>query len=233
MEGSLMAFKVFTNGSTLQASEVNENLMRQSVAVFSNAAARTAAITAPSEGMLTYLEDSNRYEFYNGSLWASPFGLTQIVNQTIGSAVTSVTLSNIFSSAYDAYKIVLSGGASSATNSILRLQLGSDAFNHSTAIIYSSYTGSPGVTSLITANASSFRFFGIGQSTGLYSNFDLFSPFRTTPTLVNGSYSDNTNTGSVSGAHTASTSFTSATIFVESGTITGGNVAVYGYRKVA
>ena len=64
-----MAYKVFTNGSVLNASEINENLMRQSVAVFSNAAARTAAITSPVEGQLTYLEDVDRYESYVSSSW--------------------------------------------------------------------------------------------------------------------------------------------------------------------
>jgi hypothetical protein len=71
MEGSLVAYKVFTNASTLQASEVNENLMRQSVMVFSNAAARTAAITSPVEGMTTYLEDSNLLQTYNSSSWVT------------------------------------------------------------------------------------------------------------------------------------------------------------------
>ena len=65
MEGSLVAYKVFTNGSTLQASELNDNLMKQSVAVFSNAAARTAAITSPVEGQMTYLEDDNLLYIYN------------------------------------------------------------------------------------------------------------------------------------------------------------------------
>ena len=69
MEGSLVAYKVFTNGSVLNASEINENLMQQSTAVFSNAAARTAAITSPVEGQVTYLEDVNSYQSYNGSAW--------------------------------------------------------------------------------------------------------------------------------------------------------------------
>ena len=64
-----MAYKVFTNGSVLNASEINENLMRQSVATFSNAAARTAAITSPVEGMITWLEDVNRFEAHTGSAW--------------------------------------------------------------------------------------------------------------------------------------------------------------------
>jgi hypothetical protein len=69
MEGSLVAYKVFTNGSVLNASEINDNLMNQSVMVFSNAAARTAAITVPVEGQLTWLEDVNRYESYSGTAW--------------------------------------------------------------------------------------------------------------------------------------------------------------------
>jgi hypothetical protein len=69
MEGSLVAYKVFSNGSVLNASEINDNLMNQSVMVFSNAAARTAALTTPVDGMLTYLEDSDTYESYTSGSW--------------------------------------------------------------------------------------------------------------------------------------------------------------------
>jgi hypothetical protein len=78
MEGSLVAYKVFTNGSVLQASEVNDNLMNQSVIVFSNSTARSSAITSPIEGMVTYLEDTNTYQFWNGSAW------TNLVSSTVG-----------------------------------------------------------------------------------------------------------------------------------------------------
>jgi hypothetical protein len=69
MEGSLVAYKVFTNGSVLNASEINENLMNQSVIVFTNSSARSSAITSPVEGMITYLEDINTYQFWNSSSW--------------------------------------------------------------------------------------------------------------------------------------------------------------------
>ena len=114
MEGSLVAYKVFTNGSVLQASEINDNLMRQSVMVFSNAAARTAAITSPLEGMLTWLEDVNRYESYNGTAWVSPFGST-LVGSSSFSAVTAVAFDNIFTTAYDNYEIFFSASATSAS----------------------------------------------------------------------------------------------------------------------
>jgi hypothetical protein len=83
MEGSLVAYKVFTNGSVLQASEINDNLMNQSVMVFSNSTTRAAAITSPLEGMLTWLEDVNRYENYNGTSWVPLLGrILQVVSTT-------------------------------------------------------------------------------------------------------------------------------------------------------
>ena len=64
-----MAYKVFTNGSPLPASDLNTYLMNQSVMVFANSTARSAALTAPTEGMVTYLEDTNNIEVWTGFLW--------------------------------------------------------------------------------------------------------------------------------------------------------------------
>jgi hypothetical protein len=64
-----MAYKVFSNGSVLNASDLNDFLMRQSVMVFSTATIRASAITSPIEGMLTYLEDTNRFQYYTGTAW--------------------------------------------------------------------------------------------------------------------------------------------------------------------
>jgi hypothetical protein len=98
MEGSLVAYKVFTNGSVLNASEINDNLMRQSVMVFSNEAARTAAITSPVEGMVAYLEDTNLFTTYNGSSWKNSFG-------SVGGILEVVTASksNTFSTSSTSY----------------------------------------------------------------------------------------------------------------------------------
>ena len=71
MEGSLVAYKVFTNGSVLNASEMNEYLMNQSVITFSNSTARGSAITTPVEGMITYLEDTQTYESWDGTAWVA------------------------------------------------------------------------------------------------------------------------------------------------------------------
>ncbi len=64
-----MAYKVFSNGNALNASELNTYLMNQSVMVFASTTARDAALTSPTEGMLVWLEDSNKFVFYSGSSW--------------------------------------------------------------------------------------------------------------------------------------------------------------------
>jgi hypothetical protein len=65
-----MPRKDFQNGYPLPASDLNTYLMDQSVMTFADSAARTSAITTPVEGMLTWLNDSNKYQYYTGSAWA-------------------------------------------------------------------------------------------------------------------------------------------------------------------
>jgi hypothetical protein len=69
-----MAYKVFSNGSVLNASDLNDYLMNQSVIVFSNSSARSTAIPSPIEGMVTYLEDINSLNVYNGTSWVAVGG---------------------------------------------------------------------------------------------------------------------------------------------------------------
>jgi len=62
-----MPRKVFTPGEVLAAAEVNEFLMDQAVMTFAGTAARGSAIGTATEGMLTYLADSDSFEFFDGS----------------------------------------------------------------------------------------------------------------------------------------------------------------------
>ena len=66
--------KVFTAGEVLAAADVNGYLMDQSVMVFANAAARTAAISSPSAGMMTFLVDVAAVNVYDGSAWVEVSG---------------------------------------------------------------------------------------------------------------------------------------------------------------
>jgi len=66
-----MAYKVFANGYPLQASELNNYLMNQTVMVFASSTERGTTLTTPTEGMITYLQDTNALESYNGSAWVA------------------------------------------------------------------------------------------------------------------------------------------------------------------
>jgi hypothetical protein len=68
-------FKTFTTGEVLTASDTNGYLM-QGVLVFADAAARTAAITSPQEGQMSYLKDTDSVESYSGSAWVAVGGST-------------------------------------------------------------------------------------------------------------------------------------------------------------
>jgi hypothetical protein len=88
-----MAYKTFVAGTLATASDVNTYLMNQSVMTFADSSARTAALPSPTEGMTTYLNDTNTFAVYNGSAWV-PMGLEwttftpTINNVTLGSGYT-------------------------------------------------------------------------------------------------------------------------------------------------
>ena len=64
-----MTYKVFSNGSALNASELNENLMQQAISVFANASARTLAIGSPVTGQFTFLTDTLSLEYWEITQW--------------------------------------------------------------------------------------------------------------------------------------------------------------------
>ena len=65
-----LGLKTFVTGDVLTAADTNGYLM-QGVWVFADAAARTAAVTSPQEGNMSYLKDTNSTEYYSGSAWVA------------------------------------------------------------------------------------------------------------------------------------------------------------------
>ena len=64
-----LGFKTFAAGEVLTAANVNGYLMEQAVMTFAGTAARGSAISSPTEGMLSYLSDTNTFQYYDGSAW--------------------------------------------------------------------------------------------------------------------------------------------------------------------
>ena len=228
-----MAYKVFTNGSVLNASEINENLMTQSVATFSNAAARTAAITSPVEGQMTYLEDVNHYDHWNGSAWVSPFGLT-LLSDTTFTAQSSVSISNVFSSEFDNYKVLLTANLTTGTQSFImryRTAGGDDSSsNYTYQILDASATALSGSR---IVNGASHGIGTLAAGSPSATDITIYSPNRAERTLYQSNQIGSISNAYIrfdSGTHTQTTQFTGFTILPASSTITG-RVQVYGIRK--
>ena len=62
-------YKSWVDGDILTAADVNTYLMQQAVMRFADASARSTAITSPSEGMVTYLVDTDAIQYYDGAAW--------------------------------------------------------------------------------------------------------------------------------------------------------------------
>ena len=233
MEGSLVAYKVFTNGSVLQASEVNENLMRQAVATFTNAAARTAAITSPVEGQMTYLESTKQYATWNGSAWVSPFGMT-LLNTTPFTTATSVAVNNVFSSAYDNYKIVLDITSGTVANTGIRMRLRSGGTDNTS----SNYQYGNVIIGVVTAvalggnNASTEAAWPVAFSAGTPGGTleaTVTAPFLTSRTKAT-VHSAGAYLWVFGGVMTVTTSYDGFNLYPDSGNITG-TLRVYGLRN--
>lgn len=157
-------------------------------------------------------------------------GLWLIKTQTVGTAVTSVTVSDAFSSTYDNYRITYKGEATT-TAECLRLRLGAATTNYFGNLIYANYTGGVPV-SVGDSNAAAWTHCSGGSDGQTTLCVDLFNPFNTTETMMFAPmYLDSGNGGTKRGILSNSTSYTAFTLLVGSGTITGGTIRVYGYRN--
>jgi hypothetical protein len=157
-------------------------------------------------------------------------GLTLIKTQTIGTTVSSVTVTDAFSATYDAYKIIISGGVGSAANNNFIMTLGASSTGYYWSFSYTSY-GSSTVSGFSESNVSSWKGFGSVDTTQLTLNVDLINPFLAKYTTFQSATSRTGAAGPVNGIHQVATSYTAFTFGPESGTMTGGTVRVYGYKN--
>jgi len=229
----------FTAGEVLTAANMNISA-RTGIPVFADTTARDAAFGGTgektlAEGQFCFLEDSNSTLFYDGASWQSVGvtpGLVLISSTTIGTAVSSVAVSNCFSATYDNYQIIISGGVASTSNE-LNLQLGATTTGYYAAFARITYAGGV-VSGTNTSNGASFGLIGLGTTNTLDANFELRNPFASKVTTFSDIYSQTATAGQAyvgAGFQNSTTSFTGFTILVNTGTITGGTIFVYGYAN--
>lgn len=178
------------------------------------------AIKTFSDGVALPASDINTY--------LTNSGLVFIKQQTVGTGVSSVAVTSAFSTDYDNYKIIYSGGVGSNAVAI-QMVLGASVTGYYIGLQYVTYA-----TGLVSGtsgnNAATWSFVGEASPGKTSINIDLLSPYLAQNTVISGSYAGSVG-GSISGFHNVATSYTGFTLSVAGNTMTGGNITVFGYRK--
>ena len=223
----------FTAGQVLTAAQVTG--INTGIPVFASSTERDAAFGGTgektlAEGQMAYLEDTNETQYYDGSSWlsvGSTPGLTLVKSQAIGSAVSSVTVSNAFSADYENYRITVNGGVASVAATV-SLKLGASTASYYQAYHYITY--STGAANILTVNNGSvWTYSGQTQTNYITVNVDLQNPFLAKYTTISGFSAGSVGAYTV-GYHASATSYTDFTI-AHGGTLTGGTIRVYGYNN--
>jgi hypothetical protein len=195
--------------------------------------------TSPTVGQV--FTSGGRSWVWNGATWDSPtatntllapYGLTLVKSQTIGTAVTSVTVNDAFSADYDNYKVTVTGGVGSVQAN-LTLQVGTATTAYYSNLVYGNY-GASTPLSVGNSNGTNFPYVGASGTNNLNGTIEIQHPFLTQQTSVfaliarfgTGAFSGISN-----GFQQTVASHTGFTIGIDSGTMTGGTIRVYGYRK--
>jgi hypothetical protein len=246
-----MPRKTFTAGEVLAAADVNDFLMDQSVMTFADSTARGSAIgtAIAQEGMLTYLEDTDAFEYWDGTAFepivapTSTAGLEHIITTTF-TGVTSVSLgsnaSPVFSSTYDHYRIVFNSANSSTTARTIAIRMRANTTDESSANYYVMNQGidnAGSASNTTAAGATSATIVGFAGNEGVSSaSFDLFDPFKAERTRGLGNnygqgHGGQTTHQSFSFALFTATAYNGFTLLNSATNFLNGSVSVYGYRK--
>jgi hypothetical protein len=225
----------YVAGEVLTAADLT--VTNSGVPVFADATARDAGFGGTgekvlAEGQLCYLESTNVVQYYDGSSWATvgpstPGGLVFIKSQTIGTTVSSVTVTDAFSSTYENYKITVSGGVASASNS-LKLQVGAATSGYFGGFAGQNFDAAGGGLSI--NNQASVLYAGFGNTTTLVMNCDVMGPNLAEFTYISALAVRSSSAFGVTFCEEGSTTqHTAFTILTTTGTMTGGVIRVYGY----
>jgi hypothetical protein len=172
---------------------------------------------------------------YSGLVKIIPTGATNGTvsangDVTIGSAVGSVTVSGVFSSAYDNYKIIMGNVDASVIDNNVWLK-----FNNATIFKYlqqyDRYDGGAGGTARSNGTTDGMSITLADTNNATAATIEVMSPFIAKPTNLVSSGSNLNFTSRTIGYCNNDVSHTGFQILAFSGnTLTGGTIRVYGYK---
>ena len=153
-------------------------------------------------------------------------GLRLVKKQTIGSGVSTVTVTNAFSATYENYRIVVAGGTNAGSNYI-NFYLGSTNTGYYNNRVAADYSSSAPANASVS-NETQWYYVGHSNTDNQFFDMYLNSPFATKKTYFTSSYAMQSFGATCQGYQNSATSFTGFTL--QCGTaMTGGTIYVYGY----
>jgi len=203
------------------------------------------AIKTFSVGETLTASDTNIFLANSGLVAVTPSSVTNgtivsgTASATANSAVASIVLNGVFSSTYEAYRIVISNltMSSTATGTVIYAKVhdgttaASTNYNFAFSRIDIAATTVAGVTNALGTNGIIVGY-GTGDKFG--TTFDVVNPQLATHTIFPQISGVNVSTGYIyigAGMHQTSTAYTGIQFAPSTGTITGGTFTVYGYRR--
>lgn len=205
----------------------------------------TTRPTTPYTGQIIYETDTGYLRVWDGSAWdylsqsqndtvgLGPVGgLVFIKSQTVGTAVSSINVTSVFSSTYDNYRIVVNN--MDASNDGADIRFGLDGIT--TGWYWNGYYMQAASSTLSGINGGNQAFAVVGQTGTQQCGFsiDVMNPNLSAGKLLTGGYGSagsNAYVGNMHATCNQTTSCTAFTLTFSTGTVTGGTIRVYGYRN--
>lgn len=156
------------------------------------------------------------------------------ISDTSFTAVSTVSVNNIFSAGYQNYRLVIRG-VTSAQTAIVRMRARIAGVDTTTSV-YSygiGYVQNGGMARLTGASSDTGADIAWGGNQFFASSIDIMGPALVTPTIYQGSgfcrYDAVSTSIMIGGSHHTAVAMDGLTLYPVSGTFTG-NVRIYGYK---
>jgi hypothetical protein len=165
-----------------------------------------------------------------GNVTSANQGLVLVKTQAVGTAVSSVTVTDAFSSTFDNYRISITNMSHSANQPDIQIRFGATTTTYYTTGWYLGLTA--GSITPVQSGSSSQISFASGNNAGSGSYIvEVLSPYRTEFTFTQATNMSTAWATTYLGTQATGTSFTSFTILASSGTLSSGTIRVYGYNN--
>jgi hypothetical protein len=181
------------------------------------------AVKTFSAGAILTAADTNTY--------LANSGLVYVTSYTVGSGVSTFSVPDAFGGDFNNYRVIYSGGTGTGTSAGLRLTLTGSSTAYFNSLQFTPYTG--GITAISNNNSLGYwQYAGaVDSNSNALLSVDIFEPYLARSTRFFSQWIQTDAAGSNAGIHKANTSYTGITVVPDTGTLTGGTVTVYGYRK--